>query len=104
MRLTTINLLVEGVLETAQKRYEVFLEDNGVTMKKYAKERAKKMAEEEVNSMFIVLKAAQICETSGIDAALDYYEGTHTEDEFQEFRTSVILPRLEEMKKRAKKK
>lgn len=24
MRLTTINLLVEGVLETAQKRYEVF--------------------------------------------------------------------------------
>ena len=38
------------------------------------------------------LKAASICEMSGVDTALAYYEGVHTEDEFQEFRTSVILP------------
>lgn len=103
MKLSTINLLVEGVLETAQKRYEAILKDGGVVVKKVRKERAKKLAEEEANTLCIVLKAAYICETSNIDTALAYYEGTHTEDEFQEFRTSVVLPKLEKMKKRAKK-
>ena len=92
MKLSTINLLVEGVLETAQKRYEAILKDGGVVVEKVRKERAKKLAEEEVNTLCIGLKAASICEMSGIDTALAYYEGVHTEDEFQEFRTSVILP------------
>ena len=103
MRLATINLLVEGVLETAQKRYELRLEKEGI-VEEIRKERAKKMAEDEVNVLCIDLKAASICEMSGIDAALSYYEGTHDKDEFQEFRTSVVMSRLEEIKKRAKKK
>ena len=103
MKLTTINLLVEGVLETAQKRYEAILKDGGVIVEKVRKERAMKLAEDEVNALCISLKAASICELSGIDAALDYYEGTHTDDELQEFRTSVVLPKLEKMKKGAKK-
>lgn len=102
MKLSTINLLVEGVLETAQKRYEAILRKDGMA-EEAAKNRAKKLAEEEVNALCIGLKAASICEMSNIDTALAYYEGTHTEDEFQEFRTSVVLPKLEKMKKRAKK-
>lgn len=102
LRLSTINLLVEGVLETAQKRYEAILKDNGVVVEKVRKNKAKKLAEEEVNSLCIVLKAASICELSNIDNALDYYEGTHTEDEFQEFRTSIVLPKLEKMKRNDK--
>lgn len=92
MKLSTINLLVEGVLEAAQKRYEAILKDGGVVVEKVRKERAKKLAEKEVNALCIGLKAVSICEMSDIDTALAYYEGTHTEDEFQEFRTSVILP------------
>ena len=92
MKLSTINLLVEGVLETAQKRYEDILKDDGVVVEKVRKERAKKLAEKEVNALCIGLKAASICEMSDIDTALAYYEGAHTEDEFQEFRTSIISP------------
>lgn len=90
MKLSTINLLVEGVLETAQKRYEDILKANGAIFEDALKAKAKKLAEEEVNSLCIALKAASICEFSGIDAALDYYEGTHTDDEYQEFRTSMV--------------
>ena len=103
IKLSTINLLVEGVLDSAQKRYEVILKDSGLVVEKIRKERAKKLAENEVNALCISLKAASICEISGIDAALDYYEGAHTDDEFQEFRTGVVLPKLEKMKKGAKK-
>lgn len=92
MKLTTINLLVEGVLESSQKRNEDILKVNGVIVEDVRKAKAKKLAEEEANSLCIALKAASICEISGIDAAINYYEGTHTEDEFQEFRTSVISP------------
>lgn len=102
MKLSTINLLVEGVLETAQKRYEAILEKDGMA-EEAVKKWAKKLAEEEVNVLCIGLKAASICESSSINIALAYYEGTHTEDEFQEFRTSVMLPKLNKMKKRAKK-
>lgn len=102
MKLSTINLLVEGVLESSQKRNEDILKANGVIVEDVRKAKAKKLAEEEVNSLCIALKAASICEISGIDAAIDYYEGTHTENEFQEFRTSIVLPKLEEMKKRSK--
>lgn len=103
MKLSTINMLVEGVLESATKRYEAILKDCGVIVKDVRKAKAKKLAEEETNSLCIVLKAASICEISGLGAALEYYEGTHTEDEFQEFRTSVLLPKLKKMKKGVKK-
>lgn len=42
--------------------------------------------------MYIALTiTAMICEYSGIDEAMKYYEGTHPEDEYQEYRTSTIL-------------
>lgn len=43
------------------------------------------------NEATIILKTAMICEYSGIDEAMKYYNGTHSEDEYQEFRTSTVL-------------
>ena len=43
------------------------------------------------NEATIILKTAMICEHSGIDEAMKYYDGTHSEDEYQEFRTSTVL-------------
>jgi hypothetical protein len=42
------------------------------------------------NEATIILKTAMVCEDKGIDEAMKYYNGTHTEDEYQEFRTSVV--------------
>ena len=43
------------------------------------------------NEATIILKTAMICKYSGIDEAMKYYNGTHSEDEYQEFRTSTVL-------------
>lgn len=43
------------------------------------------------NEATIILKTAMICEARGIDEAMMYYNGTHSEDEYQEYRTSAIL-------------
>ena len=71
MRLTTINQIVESIL---------------------AQDGDKTKLKCRANEATIILKTAMICEYSGIDEAMKYYDGTHSEDEYQEFRTSVILP------------
>lgn len=71
MKLSTINLITEGIIE----------ETPG----------SKKTKEMRANEAVIILKTALICEHDGIDNAMDYYFGTHDEDEFQEFRTNVIM-------------
>nr|DAK37375.1 MAG TPA: hypothetical protein [Caudoviricetes sp.] len=43
------------------------------------------------NEATIILKTAMIYEARGIDEAMKYYNGTHSEDEYQEFRTSTVL-------------
>lgn len=43
------------------------------------------------NEATIILKTAMIYEARGIDEAMRYYNGTHSEDEYQEYRTSAIL-------------
>lgn len=71
LKLTTINQIVESIL--AQDGDRAKLKRNA-------------------NEATIILKTAMICDTHGIDEAMKYYNGTHSEDEYQEFRTSVILP------------
>lgn len=90
MKLTTINLVVEGLLESRQKEYEEMLKKDGVIVEDVRKAKAKKLAEAEVNIVCIAMKTAAICEMSGIEKAVEYYEGTHTEDEFQEYRTGCV--------------
>lgn len=71
LKLTTINQIVESIL---------------------AQDGNKTKLERRANESTIILKTAMICEYSGIDEAMKYYNGTHSEDEYQEYRTSVILP------------
>ena len=71
LKLTTINQIVESIL---------------------AQDGDKAKLSRRANEATIILKTAMICEYSGIDEAMKYYDGTHSEDEYQEYRTSVILP------------
>lgn len=71
LKLTTINQIVESILSQ---------DDDKAKLKRNA------------NEATIILKTAMICEARGIDEAMKYYNGTHSEDEYQEYRTSVILP------------
>ena len=71
MKLGTINQIVEAILE---------MEDGDI---KITTERI-------ANEATIYLKTALICESEGIDKAMEYYTGWHSEDEFQEFRAGVV--------------
>lgn len=71
MKLSTINQIVESIIEDTPG--------------------SKKTKEMRANEAAIILKTALICEHRGIDDAMDYYFGTHGIDEFQEFRTSIIM-------------
>ena len=70
IKLSTINQIVEAILDQP-------------TSDEY---RLKILANEAV----IYYKTAMICEDKGIDKAMEYYLGTHNEDEYQEFRTSIV--------------
>lgn len=79
MKLTTINQIVEAILSQTQSDIKLPNEDvREATFKRIA------------NEATIILKTALICEDKGIDEAMKYYNGTHTEDEYQDFRTSVV--------------
>lgn len=69
IKLSTINQIVEAILE------EYGIKSNGRMI---------------ANEAVIYYKTAMICEDKGIDKAMEYFMGTHSEDEFQEFRTSIV--------------
>ena len=81
MKLSTINLIVESILEDAENPSE--------------KQRVMPIAKQRVipiaNEATIYLKTALICELQGIDKAMEYFHGNHTMDEYKEFRTEVML-------------
>ena len=80
MKLSTINQIVEGILSQGHSDIKLPHEDvREATFKRMA------------NEATIILKTAMICESRGIDEAMEYYNGTHSEDEYQEFRTSTVL-------------
>ena len=70
LKLTTVNQIVEAMLSQDGDKAKLSRRANEAT---------------------IILKTAMICEYSGIDEAMKYYSGTHSEDEYQEFRTSIVL-------------
>lgn len=80
MKLSTINQIVEGILSQGHSDIKLPHEDvREATFKRMA------------NEATIILKTAMICESRGIDEVMEYYNGTHSEDEYQEFRTSTVL-------------
>lgn len=68
MKVATIRQIVEAILESAPCS------------------RSRTIANEAV----IYYKTATICEEEGIDAAMKYFTGTHSENEYQEFRTETV--------------
>ena len=47
---------------------------------------------EAANQATIILKTAMICADAGIEAAMKYYNGTHSTDEYVEFMTEAFVP------------
>ena len=79
MKLSTINQIVEAILSQTKSDTKLPHEDvREATFKRMA------------NEATIILKTAMICEARGIDEAMKYYNGTHSENEYQEYRTSVV--------------
>lgn len=66
LRLSTINQIVEALVEQGEG--------------------------EAANQATIILKTAMICENSGIEAAMKYYNGAHSGVEYQEFLTEAGAP------------
>ena len=79
MKLSTINQIVEAILSQTKSDIKLPHEDvREATFKRMA------------NEATIILKTAMICEARGIDEAMKYYNGTHSVDEYKEFRTGVV--------------
>lgn len=79
MKLSTINQIVEAILSQTKSDIKLIHEDvREATFKRMA------------NEATIILKTAMICEARGIDEAMKYYNGTHSENEYQEYRTGVV--------------
>lgn len=47
---------------------------------------------EAANQVTIVLMTAMICADAGIEAAMKYYNGAHSPDEYVEFMTEAFIP------------
>lgn len=75
MKLSTINLIVQSIMDEAEKTVEI-----------NTKEDIKRVA----NEATIYLKTALICEHKGIDEAMEYFRGDHTTFEYKEWLTSVV--------------
>lgn len=79
MKLSTINQIVEAILAQTKSGIKLVHEDvREATFKRMA------------NEATIILKTAMICESNGIDEAMKYYNGTHSVDEYQEYRTGIV--------------
>ena len=79
MKLSTINQIVEAILSQTKSDIKLVHED-------VREETFKRLA----NEATIVLKTTMICESSGIEEAMNYYNGVHSPDEYQDFMTSVV--------------
>lgn len=98
IKLSTINQIVEAILEDGEHAIDLEIQGwkkrLGTTPVKPEHEESmrellRKDYIEKVNEAVIYYKTAMICEAKGIDKAMEYFTGTHNEDEYQEFRTSV---------------
>lgn len=83
IKLSTINQIVEAILDEALK--QAYKEDTD-RKSRAVLDKARITA----NKAVIYYKTAMICEDRGINEAMRYFTGTHSEYEYQEFRTSVV--------------
>lgn len=75
LKLGTINQIVEAILA----EYKGDVEHEAIKMI--------------ANEATIYFKTALICESRGIDEAMEYFKGWHSQDEYKEFLTEMVDPR-----------
>lgn len=79
MKLSTINQVVESILGLEDTCIKSKPGEDWGTITKYL-----------ANEAAIHWKTFAIAEDKSIDEAMKYFTGCHSEDEYQEFRTSVV--------------
>ena len=92
IKLSTINQIVEGIIAEGEAEWKIDVEPV-VSKGLYTKDDHMADWYRIANEAVIYLKMAMICEDKGIKKAMDYYLGAHNEDEYQEFRTSMVMPK-----------
>ena len=99
MKLSTINQIVEAILEDGEHKIDLEIQGwkkslGAIPVKPEQEESMRELLRkdyiERANEAVILYKTAMICEDKGIDKAMEYFNGTHGEDEYQEFKTSVV--------------
>lgn len=99
MKLSTINRIVEAILEDGEHKIDLSIQEwkkklGAIPVKPEHEESMRELLRkdyiERVNEAVIYYKTAMICEDKGIDKAMEYFNGPHDEDEYQEFKTSVV--------------
>ena len=89
IKLSTINQIVEAIIAEGEAKWEIDVKP-AVNPELYTKDDYMQERYRIANEAVIYYKTAMICEDKGIGKAMEYFMGTHGEDEFQEFRTSVV--------------
>ena len=99
IKLSTINQIVEAILEDGEHSIDLEIQGwkkrlGAIPVKPEQEESMRELLRKDyirrANEAVIFYKTAMICEDKGIDKAMEYFTGTHNEDEYQEFRTSVV--------------
>lgn len=99
-RLSTINQIVEAILENGEHNIDLEIQGwkkrlGAIPVKPEREESMRELLRKNyikiANEAVIYYKTSMICEDKGIDKAMEYFTGTHSEDEYQEFRTSTTL-------------
>ena len=83
MKFSTINQVVEALLSAEPQSVEEKIGDKLLKITMTSQE-------DKANQANILWKTFLICENQGIDRAMEYYNGTHSDDEYKEFKTGVI--------------
>lgn len=100
IKLSTINQIVEAVLEDGEHYIDLEIAGwkkrlGATPVKPEQEESMRELLRKDyiriANEAVIYYKTAMICEYKGIDKAMEYFTGTHNEDEYQEFRTSMAI-------------
>lgn len=100
IKLSTINQIVEAILEDGEHSIDLEIAEwkrrlgRGPVKQEQEslmRDLLRKDYYEKANEAVIYYKTAMMCEDKGIDKAMEYLCGTHNPDEYQEFRTSVLL-------------
>ena len=73
IKLSTINQIVEAILDERENC-------------------SPGSCESLANEAVIYYKTAMICESAGVDKAMEYFKGTHDSEEYQEYRTDMVFP------------